>query len=399
MNRKIKVLYIINDLLPGGAQRVVLDIARNLNKEKFDVHTIALRNVKDLEGGEGGDLKKSFEHYNVSYTILGWRKGLHFQEFKQLVEDIKKYSPDIVHLHLPFSIIVGSLASWIAGVKVRIAHEHNTSEFDPWKVRLLKFLTQPLISLTICYTDIIENALFGTRNIFTDIEKEISLSKKNRSITIFNGIDVEMLSSLKSSVDKEKKRLSVDIGQQDIFVLVTGRFVSWKGHEHLIRSFSHVVKERKNIKLRIIGYGPLEEKLKELVFSLNLQNYIRFLSLRTDALELLVSADIFCNVYTYSDQTAVKEALGIAGLEALASGVASIIGFYPSADKFTDNGKNCIYVFPYDEIALKNAILRLADDGEGRKKLSASSVKYMKERFDWSYVAKKYEGVYTFLCN
>ncbi len=98
MNKKIKVLYIINDLLPGGAQRVVLDVARNLNKEKFEVCIIALRNVKDVGGNEGGDLKKNFESYNVPYTILGWKKGVHFQEFKQLVETIKKYNPNIQSL-------------------------------------------------------------------------------------------------------------------------------------------------------------------------------------------------------------------------------------------------------------------------------------------------------------
>ncbi len=396
--KKIKVLYIINDLLPGGAQRVVLDVARSLNREQFDVHVIALRDVKNVGQGKGEDLTTRFRDFGVSFEILNWAGRLSLAQMRKLISSIRIFAPDVVHFHLPYSIIVGSIASWIARAPVRIAHEHNTHEFDPWKVRFLRALIKPLISLVICYTDIVEEALFGKSNVYMKKEDDILLTKKTKSLTIFNGIDAKIFSHLQTSLDKSSKRKEVGIKEGEIFLLATGRLISWKGHEHLIRSFALVLKERRDIQLRIVGYGPLDEELRRLVETLGLKENVRLLGLRTDAHELLVSADIFSNVYTYSAGTSVKEALGIAGLEAIASGTGTLVGYYESADKFAKDGVDCLFVDPQSEEDLKKAICRLAIDKELRENLGKNGMKNMQETFDWENIARRYEQVYTFLC-
>ncbi len=397
MNKK-RILFIINDLLPGGAQRVVLDIARNLNRNLFDVHVIALRDVADVRSAKG-DLVGLFVKYGVSYEILGWKKSLTIAGFKALIGSIKRFNPDISHMHLPYSIIVGTIASKIAGVRYLVAHEHNTDEFDPWRIKALRFFTDKFLSLVICYTDIVEKAIYGGTHVLMKEEDYLRfLSPLPHSLTIYNGIDTKRLLSLRDSLDREAARELLHVSPGQILVLATGRLISWKGHEHLIRSFAHVVNERKDISLRIIGYGPLENHLKNLIRDLHLEEHVALLGLRTDAQELLVSADIFSNVYTYDDNTLVKEALGVSGLEALASGIPTIVGFHPSANKFVTNNLDAYVVDPKDEVALARAIVELASDPARRKELGQNASKNMQETFDWSNIARRYEQVYTLLC-
>lgn len=397
MNKK-RILFIINDLLPGGAQRVVLDIARNLNRETFDVHVIALREVVDVRSAKG-DLVALFIKYGVSYEILGWKNSVTITDFKALISSIKRFSPDISHMHLPYSIIVGTIASKIAGIRHLIAHEHNTDEFDSWRIKLLRFFTDKFLSLVICYTDIVEEAIYGETHVLMKQEDCLNFSSPlPHSLTIYNGIDTKGLLSLRNSLDKKTTRELLRVSSDQILVLATGRLISWKGHEHLIRSFAHVVRERKDVSLRIIGYGPLENYLKNLISDLHLEKYVALLGLRTDAQELLASADIFSNVYTYDDKTLVKEALGVSGLEALASGIPTIVGFYPSANKFVTNNVDAYVVDPKDEAALARAIVELASNPVRRNELGQNASKNMQETFDWSNIARRYEQVYTLLC-
>ena len=393
MNKK-KIVFVINDVLPGGAQRVVYDIARHLDTAKFSPYVIALR-TSEQTGNKGGDLLPLFKEKNIPVHIMGWQGHPSLSDFKKLMYVMKEISPDIVHSHLPYSVIIGTIAAKLAGVKKIVAHEHNTHEFDPWKIRVGRYLVSFFIDIVVCYTDIVEQSLYGKVDIF-ESPSQFPNAKIPHSITIFNGIDVKKMIEDRSRISRESKRASLGISPNDILVLAVGRFISWKGHAHLIRTCAQVVKRMPRIKLCIVGYGPLFEECEELIRTLEVSDSVKLLGLRTDAFELMCAADIISNVYTYDTDTKVKEGLGIAGLEALGSGTATIVGYYPSVDKFISEKETC-FVDPYSEKELSTAIERLALDPDQRVRLGASAQARVLETLDWSIVSLRYQNLYDYL--
>jgi glycosyltransferase involved in cell wall biosynthesis len=394
--KKRKILFLINDLLPGGAQRVVLDIASHIDPELHEPVVVALRSSAILQGGRES-LDQEFSRKGVKTMNLGWHGHPSIQGFLNLIRLIREESPDVIHAHLPYAVILGAVAGKLAGARQIIAHEHNTREFDPFLIRFLRRAVSPFINLSICYTDEVESSIFGAVHMYMSSSDDHCLAAGARSITVFNGIDTADVATRARGIDKEKIRSSLGVRGGETLVLAVGRLISWKGHEHLIRSFSHVVLHRKDIKLRIVGYGPLESELQNCIRVMNLSDHVELIGSRSDAVELMAAADIFSNVYTYDQQTTVREAAGLAGLEALATGTPVIMGDYPSTRRIAPNGI-AVVVDPRSEDSLAQAIEALADAPEERDRIGHAAAHFMQEAMDVRKVARRYEQVYAWLC-
>jgi L-malate glycosyltransferase len=393
--RKTKVLFLINDLLPGGAQRVVLDIASNINHDLYDPVVVSLRNAATLHGGME-PMDHEFSEAGIRVLTLGWNGHPSVSEFLDLMRMIRRESPDIIHAHLPYSVILGTIAARLAGVRRIIAHEHNTREFDPFLIRFLRALVAPFVDLVICYTDEVEHSLFGDVHTFMAADDDL-LSGRVRSLTVFNGIDTQKVLALAHATDRDGVRNELGVSHGEILVVAVGRLVSWKGHEHLVRAFARVISRRKDIKLRIAGYGPMEDTFRDLILKQGLASHVSLLGARADAVALMRSADIISNVYTYEPGTAVQEAAGLAGLEALTTGTPVILGDYPSTARIAPGGIAAV-VDPYDEEALAKTIEHLADNPAERIRLGAAASHFMQEAMDVRKVAGRYERVYAWLC-
>jgi glycosyltransferase involved in cell wall biosynthesis len=298
----------------------------------------------------------------------------------------------------------------LAGIKKIISHEHNTYDFLSWKLKLVRKLIHPLISMTVCYTDVVEQQMFGSVHVIS--EKDLAASNYPRHGTIFNGIDLSELKKALTTVDKKAKRAELGIAENALIVSTVGRMIDWKGQESLIRAAAQYAQHPNNnprIDTLIIGYGPDDQKLRSLAAELGVtgdtgsvtgdSGHVHFLGARTDVYELLAITDIFSLVLTYSDTITVTEAVGVAGLEAMAAGAAFIAADYPSAKKFVTNGQNGILVPPKDIDALASTIQTLAHDPAQREQLGKAAAQFVADTLDWSSLIHIYEKLYIILTN
>ena len=131
-----------------------------------------------------------------------------------------------------------------------------------------------------------------------------------------NGIDFSLFSFDADS--RRKKRLELGINENDFVIANVGRLVHQKAQAILIYAMSHVVKKNSSAKLLLIGDGPLRDSYKKLVKELNLCDSVFLLGTRSDIPRLLSAVDIFC-------MPSVNEGLGIAAIEAQASGCSTLV--------------------------------------------------------------------------
>ena len=195
------------------------------------------------------------------------------------VKYIKDLNLDIIHSHTEFSmgLFAKSMAKKLGIPMVQTFHtlyedaiDYVTKGYFPNTSRnILKVYMKKYFSKTI--SDIIVPT-----NKTKDFLKQRYHLKQNIHI-IPNGIDTEKFyesNVSKNEIKKLRKKYGID---EDSFVVSwIGRLGYEKRVNYLIDGFKNVIKDKKNAKLLIVGTGPEEDNLKELVNDLELNNYVIF---------------------------------------------------------------------------------------------------------------------------
>lgn len=399
---KTKIAYVVNDLLVGGAQKLVLDLAKQIPKDKFDVTVYYLYDYE----GKKVTLKKNFEEIGAKLVCL--ETLANSESFISLILACKKEftvnKPDLVHIHLPNSHIVAGTASILTRTPF-IIHEHNTHNFHSWKIKLVFLLMRPFAKLTICYAETVEKETFKTSTVMQKPED----FKGQKIITVLNGIDVTGLTQNRKKFAEggdawKEKRKSIGVGEGDIVIFSAARFVKWKGHHLLVEGFAKLLKvleakplstgEGMGVRLVIAGEGPEKENCEKMAKEFGIADKVKFLGGRTDVGELLAISDIYSLVFDYDRNMGDAEAIGIAGFEGMAAGLPTLIGDFGGANFYMKNWENGVIVKKWDTDDLANCLAKLVNDKSLRSQIGQNATKRIFELLDWSGIIKIYEAIY-----
>ena len=139
--------------------------------------------------------------------------------------------------------------------------------------------------------------------------------EKNKTVIIKNAISTEDYKF--NAETRRKKREELGLSEK-VVIGHTGSFAEGKNHSFLIDIFNEIYKTNENVHMIFMGKGSIEEDMKNKAKSLNLENNISFLGVRTDVNEILNAVDIFVFPSKF-------EGLGIVLIEAQASGLKCVM--------------------------------------------------------------------------
>lgn len=395
----MKVVYVINDLLLGGAQKLVLDLTKQFNKEKYEVVVVYLYNYENKKT----TLKKDFENSNIELICLedlaGSKNILKLAACcKNIFSELK---PNIVHIHLPNALIVGGYASIITRTPF-IIHEHNTHNFHTWKIKLIFAFYRIFSKLTICYAETVEKEIFHKSHVLSTSDDFMNTYPSSKVVTVLNGIDVTGLSTTRDkfrtdSLEWILKRKSIGVEENEVMVFSAARFVKWKGHHLLVEGFAKFIQKSgdTNTVLVIAGEGPEKTVCEDLAKSLGVDLRVKFIGARTDIPELLAVSDIYSLVFNYEDNMIHAEAMGLAGFEAMAAGLPVLIGDFGGASLYIQNMVNGVIVKKWDTDDLALKLEKLVGDKELRQRIGVNARERIFNLLDWKEKIKIYETIYN----
>ncbi len=136
------------------------------------------------------------------------------------------------------------------------------------------------------------------------------------------------------------------------FFLVICRFVPIKRIDLAIHAFSIFAKQNPDVKLKIVGAGPLEDQIKQWIADFDLQSRVEIIPWTNDLAELYTGA-----IATLI--TSDREGFGMTAVESLACGTPVIMTDVGCAHEVVKNGENGIIVPVGDVIALANAMEKM----------------------------------------
>lgn len=391
---KIKVAYIINDLLIGGAQRIIFDTCSLINKNEFEIVVIY---YTDHESFGRANFVRDFKEKGIRTICLNPKVAMisRYKNFLSLYKTLKYESPDIVHIFLPDAVIFGVLASRLLGLKKIIVHEMNSHGFFSKKLHYFFEIARYFSRISIFYSESLEKESFSKSNFLSGTIQKADFT----SCTILDGINTEDINKKIAEVDRVITRSSLGVSQNEIMILSVARLIDWKGQQKLVRAFSIIAVSHPSIKLFIAGDGPAKEDIEEEILRIKdegVRNRIIMLGSRNDAYELMYCADIFSLAIEYPVGFE-SISLGMSSMEALAIGVPSIASEYKDLYSGIEHRKNVILVKPGDVLDLAHKISELIVDKELRKTLSVNSRHYVENNFSAKNITKIYESLYKAL--
>ena len=301
MSEPIRVAHIIGKWVGGGVEAVVMNYYRHIDRTKIQFDFICDNDSTNIPYDEikklGGKV----------ILIPPYQKV--FKYHKELKKILKDGKYQIVHSHINTLSVFSLYAAKCAGVPVRIAHSHSTTNKKEWKKNLLKQVLRPFSKLFateyMCCSELAGRWLFGNKTY--DQDKVYLLN---------NAIDLDKF-AYDEKVRKIKRK---EFGIKDDTLVIghIGRFVEQKNHRFLIDIFSEVHKKNNNSILLLVGQGPLMNEIKEKVNNLGLTDSVIFAGQRNDANELYQAMDVFVLPSLY-------EGLPVVGVEAQAAGLLCVL--------------------------------------------------------------------------
>jgi len=350
-------LQMIDSLNPGGAERLVLELAKRLPDDGYVTQVLAVL--------RGGELEQDFCAAGIPVKILGYRWPFALDAFWKIYSYLKLERPDVVHTHLFAADVYGRLAARLAGIKCIVGTEHNVNLDYGWFRRLGKRLANRFATALIAISDSVKLKMVEADG--ADMKK-ISL--------IPNGIDM-------ARVIERPARHFRDIPR----ILALCRLNRQKDLATLLKALAMV---KESWMLQIAGVGELEGELKALVRRLGLEARVEFLGYRADAPELLAQADIFCLPSRYEGQ-------GLAVLEAAAAGVPLILSDLQVFHEFLKKDE-AVFVEPGNVPAWAEALREVLRCPESYVARAQTAKHRLRGTFDIQLMAKAYAEVYGRVC-
>ena len=323
------IAQIVQHLAPGGIETMVLDLQSQASIPE-QVHIISLE----------GNYADAVAHWpRIENTprlhFLGKEPGLKLEAISDLSALLKKLSIDVVHTHHVGPLLYGGLAAKLA----RCHHVHT--EHDAW--HLANFKRRCLVGA--CFHLLRPTVVADAELVAKNIRQYIPLSKPD---VILNGIDTNRF--YPGDQIRARKQLGLPLNVK--IIGCAARFTAVKSHDHLIQAFSGLPKD---IHLALAGGGELEQELRNLASSLNIESRVHFLNVVEDMPAFYRAVDLF-------SLTSQREGLPLSPLEAQACGRVTLLTDVGGCREAVDPDSGLLATHG-DISGLSNALEKLLETG------------------------------------
>ena len=363
----VKLMLITHDLNIGGLQRVVADIALNLDPARYEVSVLALR--------EGGPFEKDLQEAGIPVYILPMTPGrVDYFAFWKIRQLIVKLAPDIIHTHNTQPFIEGTLAAMLAGRPAVVHTDHGRQFPDKRRYMWMEWLASKAVASIVSVSEDNKASL---------VKHEHIPACKIRVIP--NGIDDK---KYRTKIDSGLKRAALGV-EPDAWPVLgwCGRLSPEKGLPVLLHALPDLVRRYPRLRLLLIGDGASRKELESQAENAGMAPYIRFLGARSDVPEVLQVVDVFV-------LPSIREGLPLVLLEAMAAGVPIVATDVGGSRQAVHDGVTGYLVPSENPAALAQAVCRVLDDESLRRAFSEEGRRRFAEQFTIGQMVERYDEVY-----
>jgi glycosyltransferase involved in cell wall biosynthesis len=363
--RRRRVLIVASTLHTGGAERVIACLARNLDRDRFDVTVCYLK--------EGGVVADEISRDGTAVVpIPGLRLGkLDRLTALKLRRLIRSGRFELIHTHDMHGFMDGVACKvLVPGLRhVHTFHWGNYPQREP-RYRFIENIIWRMPDQLVAV---------GRRQ--AEAIRDLYRVPQARLDVIWNGVS-------HTSPDIAKEMLAITRGSDVPVIGSISTLIEQKGITHLLQAARLLVDAGARFKLVIVGHGHLRAELEQLRDSLGLTGHVHFLGWITEAsVRALPACDIFV-------QSSLWEAMSIVILEAMANSKPIVATRVGDNEHMLVDGQSGLLVPRADARALADALLGLLHDPALRARIGAAAHERHAQLFTTRHMIQAHEAMY-----
>lgn len=350
---------LVDSLARGGAERLAVDVASALDRERFAPFFVVTR--------QGGPLEALLRDGDVPVTIIERHgKGVPVRMLARAHRLLRE--ADVIHAHLFTSSMYGAVLSRTTGVPLVTRDPTWDGVRSFVRTRGYRHLIGPTARAVICPSD----------RVARSIEEEGV--PREKLVVIDNGVKTG------DTLPRDAARAELGLAQDAWVVGIVATLRIEKSHETLLRAFSALRGRSGPTTLCIVGDGPRRGELETLADQLGIRDDVVWAGDRHDARRLATAFDaaVICSAW---------EGLPFAALEVMAAGVPLVATRVGALPDVLDGGAG-VLVDVGDDQGLARELEALRDDPVRAAAVAARAKRTIDERYAFDTMIERFADVY-----
>lgn len=353
----LPVALFFSQFLPGGTEGQMIELARRLDRRRFEVHLACLHR-------KGAWVSRAAANVNdiAEFPIHSFKRAHVLARMWQFAAWCRERRIAVLHATDLYSNVFALPAAALAGVPVRIG---SRREINPDKSGGLITLQRASYA---CAHGIVANS--------TAVAERLRRERVSaRAIRVIpNGIDVDAYRTRTSEGPVRR-------------IVTVANLRPEKAHEVLIDAFASLSKTDRRLELLVVGTGSRLEELKTIAAGRGVAARVRFLGHRDDVPLILPESDVFV-------LASRSEAFPNSLMEAMAAGLPVIATAVGGVPELVQDRVNGILIPPDDRGALVRALRCLIKDPAQAAALGRAARETIQSRFSFNRMVSSFEDLY-----
>jgi glycosyltransferase involved in cell wall biosynthesis len=373
---KVKIAYIVGSLRDGGAERHVLQLIRNLDRQIFEPSLILMEAV-NLDRAEEVVAQHFVMHIPSSGNTRWLRRGFSMaRAVRSVAVRLKAWECDVVHAILPGPSILGGMAARLAGVPVMIGSRHSLVSLYRSRSGLAAVADRLAFHLA--------DMTLGPSEAVTDEMIGLGGCPPRKSRTLYNGVDTARFRPGLS----RNWRSAMGWNERHMVFGMIANFRACKGHADFVHAAALILRNHPEARFVMVGADlGLKIATENLIHELGLTETVRILDSDPAPEKIFAAIDVCIS-------TSTSEAFGMVLAEAMACGTPVIATSVGGVPEVVGDGETGFLVPAASPAAVAAAAEKLLADPELRRSMGARGRSRVEEEFSLHRTVQAHERLY-----
>ncbi|MBV7337969.1 glycosyltransferase [Chloroflexi bacterium TSY] len=365
MYSKARILHLTASLRVGGAERLLLHLAEQTNRQEFDVHICSI--------GEFGEhsLMGEFKKLNLPLHVIPAKHFYTTRPLWAIIDYIRSNQIDCLQTHLIDADILGTIAGWFTSTPVistlqNVPQNYARQRFD--RSTLMRLATHYGAAHLVAVSRHVQRLFIDEWRI---PEQRIQVIHNAVQLAPFLNISEPSLSSKNGPLT----------------ITNIASLTPQKGQHLLLKAAKQILGQRSDVHFIFVGRGKLRQSLETQAAELGIAEHVTFAGLRSDISNILAATDIFV-------LSSLWEGLPLSAIEAMGAARPVVLTDVGGNRELVVSDKHGVMVPAGQVPPLANALLDLLERPEQRLALGKTGRDYVKQNFGIQTITKRYEELY-----
>lgn len=378
MRRPLRILMLTDTAIlgAGGSERFLRNLLARLSPERYRVDVLQLAPAP-TEGARIAQLDHA--HVRLLHRpIAAIYAPAGLAAYRCVRSGVSRGEYDIVQSQHQKSDLINACLPSVKGLR-RISNRRDNG-----------FLTSARVRAVLRRMNGRFDRIVAPSRSILDMLIRDERADRARCRTIVNGVDTERFRP-GDAPTRARLRERLGFAGDECLVGCVASFTPVKRHDDLLAAFARAARRHAQLRLLLIGDGPLRQRIAQRTHELGIADRVHLLGARTDVENVLPALDIFALVSSTEGMSNALLEAQACGVPAIATGVGGNIEVI--------RGDNGILVPPSAPGALAAALDDFAGDAQRRRDCGAAARRMTQRDFSLDAMVAAYESLYTELAS